>query len=204
MIGRLVGTVVAEEPDGTVTVDVGGVGYDVTTPVGSVGRAVQEAGRVTLHIHTHVREDAFELFGFASLDDRRVFRLLLRVPNVGPKTALGVLSALPIEDLAAAVREGSVVRLSKVPGIGKKTAERFVLELRGKLDELQLTPAGETGAVRVLPADARGTAERLEAALANMGFKPVDAQRVVKSLEDQLDVLPLGALIREACARLTA
>ena len=86
-----------------------------------------------LHVHTHVREDALDLYGFASDTERRAFRLLIGVPNVGPKTALAVLSALPLPDLGRAVRDGDVGRLTRVPGIGKKTAERLVLELKEKL-----------------------------------------------------------------------
>src|SRR5262245_44750271 len=130
MIGRLRGRVLGDDAFGTVLIDVGGVGYDVTVPAGTLGRAVRSAGdQVELFIHTHVREDALDLFGFASEDDRRVFRLLIGLPNVGPKTALGVLSALPVAELSRAVGASDVARLTKVPGIGKKTAERLVLEL---------------------------------------------------------------------------
>ncbi len=156
MIGRLRGRVAPDEVSGLVLVDVGGVGYEVTTPAGALGRAKRVGDDVELVIHTHVREDAFELFGFASDRERQVFRLLLSVPNVGPKTALGVLSALPIGDLSRAVRNGDVARLTKVPGIGKRTAERLVVELKDKLTDAPTdgtTPSQPAGTARASPAE---------------------------------------------------
>src|SRR6185436_12389659 len=117
MLGWLRGRVVAEEPSGFV-LDVGGVGYEVTAPVGTLGRAPQDAnGLLEIWVHTHVREDALELFGFASELERRVFRLLVSVPNVGPKMAIGVLGALPIAELSRAISARDLGRLGKVPGI---------------------------------------------------------------------------------------
>src|SRR4051812_43670498 len=136
MLGFLRGRVISEEPSGVI-LDVGGVGYELTVPVGSLGRAPhQPNGDVELWVHTHVREDALDLFGFASELERRVFRLLVSVPNVGPKTAIGVLGALPIADLSRAISARDLGRLGKVPGIGKKTAERLVVELADKLPSL--------------------------------------------------------------------
>src|SRR6476619_6912499 len=136
MLGFLRGRVISEEPSGVI-VDVGGVGYELTVPVGSLSRAPREAnGDVELWVHTHVREDALDLFGFANELERRVFRLLVSVPNVGPKTALGLLGALPIAELARAISGRDLGRLGKVPGIGKKTAERLVVELIDKLPQL--------------------------------------------------------------------
>src|SRR5262245_36083492 len=117
MIGRLTGTVLVDDPGAPVVIDVNGVGYEVMVPLGTVGRAARdESGSVVLFVHTHVREDALDLFGFASELDRRVFRLLISVPNVGPRTGLGLLSALPTPELLSAVHEGSVARLTRVPG----------------------------------------------------------------------------------------
>ena len=136
MIGWLRGRVVSEEPSGLI-LDVAGVGYELSAPVGTLGRAKTDGdGQVQLWVHTHVREDALELFGFGSELERRVFRLLLSVPNVGPKTAVGVLGALSISDLSHAITARDLGRLGKVPGIGKKTAERLVVELADKLQAL--------------------------------------------------------------------
>jgi Holliday junction DNA helicase RuvA len=199
VIGRLVGAVVSEEPSGALLVDVAGVGYELAVPVGTVGRARQDAdGTVMLFVHTHVREDALELFGFAAEAERRVFRMLIGVPNVGPKTALAVLSALPPLELSAAVHDGDLVRLGKIPGIGKKTAERLVLELKGKL------PRTQEPAVKPTAAAGRGDdAKRLLGALTNMGYRAAEAERAVKALGDRVGREPLAELLREALALLT-
>jgi holliday junction DNA helicase RuvA len=200
MIGRLCGKVVGEEPDGSVVLDVSGVGYDVMTPLGTLGRARGSGdGLLVLHIHTHVREAAFDLFGFASELDRRVFRLLLGVPNVGPKLALNALSALPLEELTRAVHAGDVARLTRVPGIGKKTAERLVLELKEKLPRLAAAagPPAPGGPAPTEPA------ARLIGALTNMGYRTADAERAVRALGDRASREPLQDLLRQALGYLT-
>lgn len=197
MIGRLRGKVVADEPGAALVLDVLGVGYDVLTPLGTAGRAETDGdGGIVLHIHTHVREDALDLFGFATEVERRVFRLLIEVPNVGPKTALGVMGVLPIEELAHAVESGDVARLTRVPGIGKKTAERFVLELKEKLGKLALAPS-EPG-----QASAHDDGRRLLTALTNMGYRAGEAERALKALGDRVGKEPIQTLLREALARL--
>jgi Holliday junction DNA helicase RuvA len=197
LIGRLRGRVLTDEATGAVVLDVHGVGYDVLTPVGTLGRARGDNAEVELWIHTHVREDALDLFGFATETDRRVFRLLLAVPNVGPKTALGVLSAMPVDELSRAVERSDHVRLGKIPGIGKKTAERLVLELKEKLRGLDST-------VSSAPPETLGNeADRLLSALVNMGYRPGEAERAVSALGPKLGVEPLGNLLREALAKLT-
>jgi holliday junction DNA helicase RuvA len=202
LIGRLRGRVASEEVSGLVLVDVGGVGYEVTTPAGTLGRARRSGGdEVELVIHTHVREEAFELFGFASEQERRVFRLLIGVPNVGPKTAVGVLSALPAAELSRAVRMGDVARLTKVPGIGKKTAERLVLELKEKLT-LDGPTESAPGTTPSQPAG--GAAARLTSALTNMGYRASEAEKAVTSLGPRVDSSPLTELLREALAILSS
>ncbi len=136
MIGRLTGKVIAQEPDGSIVLDVGGVGYELAAPMGTLGRArADEAGRVTLWVHTHVREDALALYGFVDEADRMAFRALLGVSNVGPKIAIAVLGALPAPDLARAIARQDLSALRGVSGIGKKIAERLLLELRDKLPD---------------------------------------------------------------------
>jgi holliday junction DNA helicase RuvA len=200
MIGKLKGAIVAEEPP-MLTVDVSGVGYEVSVPVGTSTRAREDSGLVELWIHTVLRTDVLELFGFAAELDRRVFRLLIAVPNVGPRTALGVLSALPVRDLVEAIQASDVVRLTRVPGIGKKTAERLVLELRGKLpmDELGKSPAA---APQTPPTGDAKT--RLLSALTNMGYRPAEAERAVSALGPRVGDAPLSELLREALAQLSA
>jgi Holliday junction DNA helicase RuvA len=202
MIGRLTGRVIAQEADGTVVVDVAGVGYDLTVPLGTLGRArVDDAGRVTLWVHTHVREDALALFGFADDMERFAFRTLLGVSNVGPKIAVAVLGSLPAGDLARAVAQRDLAALTAVPGIGKKTAERLVLELRDKLvvtaAAADVVPPAGAGATRSAAPN-----DRLRGALITMGFRPAEADRAVGSLEGRSEKASFEDLLREALALL--
>jgi Holliday junction DNA helicase RuvA len=202
MIGRLTGTVVSEDADGNVVLDVHGVGYELVVPLGALGRAAAASDGVNLvlHVHTHVREDAFELFGFASEAERSLFRALLSVQKVGPKLAMAILSAIPPEDFAVAVRTADVTRLAKIPGIGKKTAERLVLELKDKIPSLALGRPG----IAPLPAPtaSQGGADRLMSALVNMGYRANEAERVVRSLGERADREPMAELLREALGAL--
>jgi holliday junction DNA helicase RuvA len=202
MLGWLRGRVISEEPSGLI-LDVGGVGYELTTPVGTLGRAPHDSqDNVAVWVHTHVREDALELFGFASELERRVFRLLVSVPNVGPKMAIGVLGALPIAELSRAIAGRDLGRLSKVPGIGKKTAERLVVELVDKLPAL-VPPegSGKAGSGKIPPV---GTTQLLLKALINMGYRPAEAERAVEHLGKRVDTDALSDLLRSALAFLTA
>ncbi|HVU03567.1 MAG TPA: Holliday junction branch migration protein RuvA [Polyangiaceae bacterium] len=199
MIGRLTGTVISEEADGTLVLDVSGVGYELRAPLGTLGRLdTRSDGRVELHTHLHVREDVLDLYGFSSDLERRVFRLLLDVPNIGPKTALGVLSALPPDELAGAVASKDVARLTRIDGVGKKTAERLVLELKERLPKVsepkRLPDAGARPA---------GDEARLVGALTNMGYRPADAERAVRALGDRIGQESLGELLKEALLTLS-
>jgi len=198
MIGRLTGRVVHEEPD-TLVLDVQGVGYEITVPLGTVGRAPRtDAGLVTLFIHTHVREDALALFGFASETDRIAFRTLIGVSNVGPKIAIAVLSQLPSEELARAVSRSDVARLTAIQGVGKKTAERLVLELKDKLQAKLGAPAAPATSVQ----KPTGQGELLHDALVRMGYRPSEAERALAALADRVEGQPLGQSVREALALL--
>jgi Holliday junction DNA helicase RuvA len=194
MIGRLTGRVVAQEPDGTVVLDVGGVGYELAIPLGTLGRArADDTGRVSLWVHTHVREDALALFGFADEIERFAFRTLLGVSNVGPKIAVAVLGALPAAELARAIAQRDLAALTSIPGIGKKIAERLLLELRDKLAVTPATPQAAPAAPRRGGAD-----ERLHGALTGMGFRPAEADRAVAALEARIATAPFEDLLREA------
>lgn len=139
MIDQLRGVLV-EVREGGVVVDVGGVGYWVSTPKGSI--QPQEGEEVLrVYTHLHVREDALELYGFGTPQERALFRVLTGVSGVGPKVGLAILSELPPEQLQSAVLSGDVAALKRVKGIGQKVAQRLVLELKGKLDHLDLAPA---------------------------------------------------------------
>jgi Holliday junction DNA helicase RuvA len=202
MIGRLTGRV-HDEGDSldVVVLDVQGVGYEVTVPLGTLGRAPRtDAGLVTLFIHTHVREDALALFGFASETDRITFKTLIDIPNVGPKTAITILSVLPAEDLARAVTHGDLGRLTSIPGVGKKTAERLVLELKDKLAK-KVTSAASP-AVAPKPVALTAQSDVLRDALVRMGYRPAEADRAVSALHDRVATQPIGQSLREALALL--
>lgn len=211
MIGRLVGKIVEEEVDGTLVIDVSGVGYEVHAPLGTLGRlgvsalakegAAKEEG-VTLSIHTHVREDALILYGFSSRDEREAFRTLISVSNVGPKIAMAILGAMTVNELADAVQRGDVKRFVGVPGVGKKTGERLVLELKDKI----IAPHGAVAhAVKhaAAPAPPTEKGELLRGALTRMGYRPSEADRAVSGLGTRVDELPLADLVREALALLS-
>lgn len=211
MIGRLSGRVVEEAADGTVVLDVHGVGYEVVLPIGALGRMLAGAGagatprpsagaEVAVFVHTHVREDALSLFGFATREDRAAFRALIGVSSIGPKIAMAVLSALPGPELSITVGRGDVNRLTKIPGIGKRTAERIVLELKEKLPAVA---GGAPAAPGAAPAAPRGgQAELVQRALVEMGFRAQDAERAVASLGDKVESAPLPDLVRQALAQL--
>ncbi|MDP3277388.1 MAG: Holliday junction branch migration protein RuvA [Deltaproteobacteria bacterium] len=207
MIGRLHGLVVAESADGSAVVDVGGVGYEVWVPLGSLGRAPRESdGRVTLLIHTSVREDAITLYGFADAFERDVYRYLTSVTGVGPRIAIGILGALAPVELASAITRGDIKRLQTAPGVGKKLAERLVLELKDKLGSAvpSGTSAVSLGAHAGAPALGRaGPTGLLVDALTKMGFKPMEAERAALELRDRATE-PLDVLMRDALRLLTS
>jgi Holliday junction DNA helicase RuvA len=205
MIGRLTGRV-TQEDDGNVVVDVNGVGYELVVPLGTIGRAPTDAeGRSTLFVHTHVREDVFSLFGFATEGDRVAFRTLIGVSSVGPKTAIAVLSALPAPDLGQAIARKELGKLTSITGIGKKTAERLLLELKDKVPIL--SAAGpRTGGVGPQPPSSvapSSNGDVLARALVNMGYRQGEAERAVEQLASKVGELPLPELLKEALAVLS-
>jgi Holliday junction DNA helicase RuvA len=177
MIARLSGTVLEKHPM-RVVIDVGGVGYDVHVPLSSFAAVGDPGATLTLRVHTHVREDALLLYGFASSLEQLVFERLIAVSGIGPKLALSVLSGLAPEELVQAIASADVARLTSIPGIGKKTAERIVLELKDKLS------AVATGAA-MSPA---GPREDLVSALLNLGYHRPPAEKAVdRALQDGPD-----------------
>jgi Holliday junction DNA helicase RuvA len=144
MIGRIVGTLVARHPP-QILVQVHGVGYEIDVPMSTFYNLPPTGTEVTLHTHLVVREDAHQLYGFATEQERQVFRQLIRISGVGARTALAVLSGLSVTELQRSVAEQDGGRLTKIPGIGKKTAERLLLELRDKLDVPVAIPTSAAG-----------------------------------------------------------
>ncbi len=179
MIALLRGTLIEKHPN-QVVVDVCGVGYDVQIPVSTFSGLPEVGVEVRLRIHTHVREDALALFGFGTAEEKILFEKLLSVSGIGPKLAITVLSGLPTPTLVSAIRSGSVDQLVRVPGVGKKTAERMVLELKDKLDML---PSGAPVAAsnKVPAAEALGPVEQdVLSALINLGCDRVKADSAVR------------------------
>ena len=191
MIARLSGLLVETGADHAV-VDVHGVGYLVHLSAASLLQLPARGEPVALRTITHVREDALDLYGFASEEEEGVFRALLGVKVVGPRAAQKILSGIPPRDLAQAVAHGDVARLTRVPGVGKKTAERLVVELKDKL--LALAQAAGPAAVRA----GGGVLDQLAAALVNLGYKPAQAEQVAERLSGQADGMELDELLREA------
>jgi holliday junction DNA helicase RuvA len=201
MIGQLTGAVASEEADGSLVLEVGGVGYELLAPLGTLGRA-RGAGsgeRLTFFVHTHVREDALLLYAFATPDDKAAFRTLIGVSNVGPKMALALLSAMPSEELARVVVAKDLARLVAVPGIGRKTAERLLLELKDKLVPTRPPRAGEPRDPAALT-DRPTNTEQLSGALTRLGYRPAEADRAIAHLGGRVDTEVLPALVREALA----
>lgn len=177
MIGRLRGTVVAKRPP-VLVLDVGGVGYELEAPM-STFFALPAAGEtVTLHTHLAVREDTLLLFGFATQAEKTLFRDLIKVSGVGAKMALTILSGTGVDQFVATVQAGDADKLTGLPGVGKKTAARLIVEMRDRLGE---TPARAGGtAAGGGPSDAVSEAHR---ALTALGYKPAEATRLLKDLE---------------------
>jgi len=195
MIGRLVGTLAEARPD-RVLIDVGGVGYDVAIPLGTYAALPPQGERATLQIHTHVREDALLLFGFATIDERALFEKLLSVSGIGPRVALSVLSGLPLPELIAAITSQNVRRLSTIPGVGKRLAERLGLELKDKLGKIGApSPSTSPSAPDTVGEDAVG-------ALRNLGYKESEAQAAVDAASKEGGAADLSTLLQAALQRL--
>lgn len=191
MIGRLHGKLIEKNPP-QVLVDVGGVGYEVDVPMSTFCNLPAEGSEITLLTHFIVREDAQLLYGFATAAERQTFRALIRISGVGPRIALAVLSGMSAQDLADAVEQGNATLLTRVPGIGKKTAERLVLELKGKLAGSAFAPAG--GAASAAQTD-------ILSALMALGYSEREAQASVRALPAEVTVSEGIRLALKALAR---
>jgi len=179
VIAQVRGRLLRKEPQEAV-VDVGGVGYRVAIPLSTFYRIGEPGVEVTLLTHTHVREDALALFGFLTATEQVLFERLIAISGVGPKLAVSILSGIEAPDLVAALRSSDVIRLTRIPGVGKKTAERLVLELK---DKVQGLAASEAEAPAASPA---GSAkEDLVSALVHLGYSRAEAERGVdRALKD--------------------
>jgi Holliday junction DNA helicase RuvA len=181
MIGSLRGRLAAKNPP-MLLVDVGGVGYEVEAPMSTFYGLPAVGEPVSLHTHLVVREDAHVLFGFGSEGERRLFRGLLKVSGVGPKIALGILSGASVEDFLRTIEAEDVAMLTRIPGIGRKTAERVLIEMRDSVKKFTLpAPGGEPGPVFAAPASPQSEAF---AALVALGYKPAEVTRLLRLAEE--------------------
>jgi len=192
MIAHLRGKLLAKHPNQAI-VETGGVGYDVTISVPTVTDLPGNGGDVALHIHTHVREDVIALYGFLRSSEKRLFEKLITVSGIGPKLAITILSGMAADEMVNAIRGNDIARLTRIPGIGKKTAERMVLELR---DKLTVEKAGEVAPVSALSA----VEEDVVSALVNLGYQRAAAEKALASISKngQFD-----AMFRQALAVLS-
>jgi Holliday junction DNA helicase RuvA len=189
MIGFLRGLLIQKNPQ-ELLLDVGGVGYRVLVPISTFCRLGDQGALAQLLIHTHVREDQLVLYGFATASELELFEKLISVSGVGPKVALGVLSGIEVEDLVQAIRANDVARLTRVPGVGKKTSERLILELKDRIASFH----AETSEPRP-PSPKRND---LLSALANLGYSSAEADRAAGEVLRLQPEASLGDLLREA------
>jgi Holliday junction DNA helicase RuvA len=190
MIGRLTGKLVAKEPP-LLWLDVNGIGYELEAPLSTFYKLPELGQALTLHTHLIVREDAHILVGFAGPAEKALFRQLIKLSGVGPKSALTILSGISVDDFWETVRAQDAAKLTRLPGIGKKTAERLVLELKDK--------AGEHATTVAKAGDTSGAVPQAVSALVNLGYKPAEAQRLAEAAYRAGD--PAEQVIREALKR---
>jgi holliday junction DNA helicase RuvA len=172
MIGLLRGRIRRKEP-GAVLLEVGGVGYAVSIPLSTFYRLGDAGSEAELLVHTHVREDALALFGFLGADEKQLFELLIAVSGVGPRLAVNILSGIEVPDLLQALGSADLARLTRIPGVGKKTAERLVVELRDRVKSMA------PGAAEPSAAGAGAAKDDLISALANLGYSRADVEKGV-------------------------
>jgi holliday junction DNA helicase RuvA len=207
MIGWLSGIIAARDPiAGEVILDVGGVGYQVTASLQTLASVPDVGQPCTLFIHTHVREDVLALFGFANTTERRAFRLLLGVPQVGPKLAIAVLGGFPLPQLLEGIATGARAQLERIPGVGKRTAERILLDLQDKVEPLQMELRGGTPSpkAQITPKSGDALRDDARAVLVNLGWKPKEVDAAIAKADDEGPHASLDALVRRALALLMA
>lgn len=189
MIGRLTGLLIESAP-GQLLLDVGGVGYEVEISLTTYAQVLETEGPVTVHTHLVVRDDAHLLYGFASIGEREMFRTLIKVNGVGPRMALGILSGLDSASFARAVTGNDLKALTALPGVGKKTAERLIIEMRDKVDSFDVSGSDNLSTI------INSVIEDAESALIGLGYRPHEAARAVSLVSDPAE--DVESLIRQA------
>ena len=189
MIGRLTGLLIETAP-GQLLLDVGGVGYEVEISLTTYAEVLEREGAVTVHTHLVVRDDAHLLYGFARAGEREMFRALIKVNGVGPRMALGILSGLDSASFARAVTGNDVKALTALPGVGKKTAERLIIEMRDKVDSFDVSGSDNPSTMT------NNVIEDAESALIGLGYRPQEAARAVSRVSNPAE--DVESLIRQA------
>lgn len=205
MISHLSGTLLAKHAT-SVIIDVGGVGYEVTIPVTTFYDLGEPNTPVRLNVYTHVREDALQLFGFRTLRERQLFTLLISVSGIGPKSAVAMLSGMSADEIVTAIRTNNYARLTSIPGVGRKTAERMVIELRDKMTALSGPALEEELAAGATPgAAASEDALREEAlsALLNLGFQKATAEKAITRALDEGGDITVELVLRRSLRTLS-
>src|SRR5437879_436740 len=193
MIAHLRGRLLVKHPNQAI-VETGGVGYDVTISIPTFSDLPAAGSEVALHIHTHVREDQIALYGFLRVAEKHLFEKLLTVSGIGPKLAITILSGMPADEMVGAIRGNDVAKLTRIPGIGRKTAERMILELRDKLETFVAVPAS---------APVSAVEEDVLSALVNLGYQRAAAERALATVAGNGKPGSFDVLFREALAALS-
>lgn len=194
MIGHLTGKIITKKPT-QVLLDVAGVGYVVNVSINTFEKLPDEGQTASVHTHLSVREDALTLYGFSSESEKQMFELLISINGIGPKLAQGVLSGIQIDELKHALKSGNIARLVAVPGVGRKTAERMLLDLRDKVDAV----TGEKEAPMLASFKIKDDAV---AALTTLGYNQKSAEKVIRDILTTTPNIPLEDLIRQALSHL--
>ena len=206
MIGRLTGILVEKQAP-HLLIDVNGVGYEVSAPMTTIYHLPEVGEQVMLHTHLVVREDAQLLYGFHSVSDRRLFRDLLKVNGIGAKSALAILSGMETDSFVHCILHDDVAMLSRIPGIGKKTAERLIVEMRDRLSDWQAQELPQAVAANVIQiSEQKTTAQQAEQdaidALVALGYRPAEANKAVAKIVKDTPDLPSDQIIRQALQKI--
>ena len=196
MIGMIQGDIITRQPP-ILTVMVNGMGYEVLTPMTTFYSLATDTTSITLHTHLAIREDQWQLYGFVNTTDKALFKMLIKVNGIGPKVALSMLSAMPSEHIASAILSKDAAQLIRIPGIGKKTVERLLLEMQEPLRKLAIVNA------EALPASQQDSHEDAIEALIALGYRRNDAQKTVKKIIEEQPDIELSAMIRLSLQTMT-
>jgi Holliday junction DNA helicase RuvA len=202
LIAQLSGKLASKQPN-TIIIDIGGVGYEVTIPLSTFYELGEAGSDITLTIHTYFREDLIQLFGFWTSREKELFLRLTSVSGIGPKLAITMLSGMAASELIQAIRNNDVLRLTAIPGVGRKTAERVVVELRDKIAALALTPEEEPVGSRAASAGEGDIRDDTISALIALGYQRAQAERAVSAALGEEGERNIEAVLKRALRRLS-